>query len=118
MRRPVLRHLLVVLVPCVLPFVLQLSQLTSAGVLLADDDQQRLQFFEQKIRPVLVQHCYKCHSPQSVQVRGGLLVDSRAGLLQGGDSGPAVVPGDITAGQLLSGAAARIRRDASGSSSA
>ncbi|MFN4920970.1 MAG: DUF1553 domain-containing protein [Planctomyces sp.] len=102
MRRPVLRHLLVVLVPCVLPFVLQLSQLTSAGVLLADDDQQRLQFFEQKIRPVLVQHCYKCHSAQSVQVRGGLLVDSRAGLLQGGDSGPAVVPGDITAGQLLS----------------
>ncbi|MFN5797185.1 MAG: hypothetical protein ACK5AN_06595, partial [Planctomyces sp.] len=81
MRGPVLRHLLVVLAPYLVPFVLQLSQLTSAGVLLADDDQQRLQFFEQRIRPVLVQHCYKCHSAQSVQVRGGLLVDSRAGLL-------------------------------------
>jgi hypothetical protein len=62
---------------------------------------EQLAFFEAKIRPVLVQHCYKCHSAESKDIRGGLLVDSRQGLLQGGDSGPAVVPGDSSAGQLL-----------------
>jgi hypothetical protein len=62
---------------------------------------EQLAFFESKIRPVLVQHCYKCHSAESKDIRGGLLVDSRQGLLQGGDSGPAVVPGDASAGQLL-----------------
>ncbi|MFM7037071.1 MAG: DUF1553 domain-containing protein [Planctomycetaceae bacterium] len=61
----------------------------------------QLAFFEAKIRPVLVQHCYKCHSAESKDIRGGLLVDSRQGLLQGGDSGPAVVPGDASVGQLL-----------------
>jgi len=79
----------------------QLILLAVGSALLANDDPQRLQFFEQKIRPVLVQHCYKCHSAESAQVRGGLLLDSRAGLLRGGDSGPAVVPGDVQAGQLL-----------------
>jgi hypothetical protein len=53
-----------------------------------------VQFFEQRIRPVLVQHCYRCHSAESKKPRGGLRVDSRAGLGKGGDSGPAVVPGD------------------------
>ncbi|MFM7920198.1 MAG: c-type cytochrome domain-containing protein, partial [Planctomycetaceae bacterium] len=80
---------------------LPLILLAVGSAVRADDDSQRLQFFEQKIRPVLVQHCYKCHSAESAQVRGGLLLDSRAGLLQGGDSGPAVVPGDVQAGQLL-----------------
>src|SRR5262245_21657725 len=52
-----------------------------------------LQHFEQKIRPVLVKYCYECHSADAKKVRGGLLLDTRAGLLTGGDSGPAVVPG-------------------------
>ncbi|MEY2725184.1 MAG: Xanthan lyase precursor [Planctomycetota bacterium] len=64
-------------------------------------DPQQLAFFESKIRPVLVQHCYKCHSAESKDIRGGLLVDSRQGLLVGGDSGAAVVPGDPAASQLL-----------------
>ena len=50
-----------------------------------------VQFFESKIRPVLVKHCYKCHSTESGKVRGGLKVDSRDAVLRGGDSGPAVV---------------------------
>lgn len=54
---------------------------------------EQLRFFESKIRPVLVESCYKCHSEQAKKVRGGLLVDSREGLLRGGDSGPAIVPG-------------------------
>ncbi len=56
-------------------------------------DPAGVQFFEQKIRPVLVQHCYSCHSTASKKSRGGLRVDTRAGLLDGGDSGPALVPG-------------------------
>ncbi|HXG10340.1 MAG TPA: DUF1553 domain-containing protein [Gemmataceae bacterium] len=53
-------------------------------------------FFEKKIRPVLVEHCYQCHSAEAEakkKLRGGLRVDSREGLLKGGDSGPAIVPG-------------------------
>jgi cytochrome c553 len=50
-----------------------------------------VQFFESKIRPVLVKHCYKCHSTESGKVRGGLKFDSRDAVLRGGDSGPAVV---------------------------
>lgn len=61
-----------------------------------------LQFFETHIRPVLVEHCYSCHSESAKIVRGGLLVDSRQGLLRGGDSGPAIVPGDVDQSLLLS----------------
>jgi len=50
-----------------------------------------VRFFESKIRPALVTHCYECHSTESGKARGGLKVDSRDALLRGGDSGPAVV---------------------------
>ena len=52
-----------------------------------------MQFFEKNIRPVLIQKCYDCHSAKAEKVKGGLLLDTRDGLLQGGDNGPAVVPG-------------------------
>src|SRR5581483_7549596 len=54
----------------------------------------QLQFFENRIRPNLADNCYKCHSVQSEKVKGGLLLDSREGVLKGGDSGPVLVPGD------------------------
>ncbi len=60
-----------------------------------------VEFFETKIRPVLVQHCYECHSAKAKKVRGGLRLDSRARLLAGGDRGPAVVPGDPDKSLLL-----------------
>ena len=60
-----------------------------------------IEFFESKIRPVLVEHCYSCHAADSKIIRGGLLVDSRDGLLEGGDSGPAVVPGNGEESLLL-----------------
>ena len=60
-----------------------------------------LAFFEKKIRPVLVEHCYECHESSSDQLKGGLAVDSRAGLAKGGDSGPAVVAGNIEDSLLL-----------------
>ncbi len=53
-----------------------------------------LKFFEAKIRPALVAHCYQCHSADE-KIKGGLRLDSRVGSRHGGDSGPAVVPGDL-----------------------
>src|SRR4051812_28029887 len=50
-------------------------------------------FFEKKVRPVLVQQCYECHSAEAKKVRGGLLLDPREGTRRGGEQGPAVVPG-------------------------
>lgn len=58
-------------------------------------------FFETKIRPVLVEHCYECHSAGSKSLRGGLRVDHRDGLLKGGDTGAAVIPGDADRSLLL-----------------
>lgn len=60
------------------------------GVAGAADERE---FFETRIRPVLVAHCYECHSTASGDVKGRLLVDHRDGLLKGGQTGPAVVPG-------------------------
>ena len=50
-----------------------------------------IDFFETKIRPVLIEHCYECHSSSSKSLKGGLQLDHRDGLLKGGDSGPAIV---------------------------
>ncbi len=57
--------------------------------------QEGVKFFEAKIRPVLIDQCYRCHSSEGQAVRGGLSVDSREALLAGGESGPAIVPGDL-----------------------
>jgi len=65
-------------------------------------DAKGVEFFEKHIRPVLVTHCYKCHSESSKNIKGGLLLDSRAGMHAGGDSGAAVVPGKPAASLLLS----------------
>src|SRR5213594_1365495 len=58
-------------------------------------------FFEKKIRPLLAENCYKCHSAQSEKLKGGLLLDTREGLLKGGDTGPAIVPGDAERSLLI-----------------
>ena len=60
-----------------------------------------IEFFESKIRPVLIKHCYECHAADSKSIRGGLLLDTRAGLLKGGDSGPALEPGKPAESMLL-----------------
>ena len=75
-------------------FVLTLS-LGAPALLYADQkDENSIAFFEKRIRPVLVEHCYKCHSVDTNKSRGGLVLDSRTGIRKGGDSGPAVVPGN------------------------
>jgi hypothetical protein len=60
----------------------------------AADDSKGIEFFENKIRPVLVNSCYECHSAKAVKLKGGLLLDTKEGLLKGGDSSkPSIVPG-------------------------
>ena len=58
-------------------------------------------FFERKVRPLFVEHCYECHSTASGKSKGGLLLDSRQGWQTGGDSGPAIVPRDPEVSLLL-----------------
>jgi len=52
-----------------------------------------LKFFETKVRPILIDRCYKCHSKEADKVKGGLLVDSREAFLAGGNTGAAFIPG-------------------------
>jgi hypothetical protein len=62
----------------------------------AADDPAAVEFFEKKIRPVLVEHCQKCHdvdAEKNKKLKGGLRLDSKAGWMKGGDTGPAIVPG-------------------------
>ena len=61
----------------------------------------QLEFFERKIRPVLVQKCYECHSTESKEVKGGLLLDTRDGIRMGGETGHAIVPGDVSESLLI-----------------
>jgi len=81
--------------------LLLVPSLTWAGEKPAGNEAEGIAFFESKIRPVLVEHCYKCHSVGAAKPKGGLLLDSRKTIRAGGDSGPAVVPGDPGASLLL-----------------
>ncbi len=67
----------------------------------APSDLAQLDFFEKKIRPVLVESCYECHSSDAKKLKGGLMVDTADGLLKGGDTGPAIVPGKPEKSLLL-----------------
>jgi len=59
-------------------------------------DRKGLDFFESKIRPVLIRHCYQCHSAKAAatkMLKGGLQLDTRDGILKGGETGPSIVVG-------------------------
>ena len=76
--------------------------LLASAPLIAADDPAGIAFFEQKIRPVLVEHCYECHSAKAKKLKGGLYLDSKAGWQKGGDSGsPTLVPGKPDEGFFL-----------------
>jgi hypothetical protein len=62
---------------------------------------EQIAFFEKSVRPVLVQECYSCHATTAKKIRGGLTLDTRDGIRKGGDTGPAVVPGDVKKSLLL-----------------
>ena len=63
---------------------------------------EQLDFFENKVRPVLEKHCLECHGRHLEKVRGGLWLTTRQGILEGGDSGPAVVGRDPEESLLVS----------------
>lgn len=65
------------------------------------DDAAGIEFFEKKVRPLLIERCYACHSSEAEEVHGGLLLDSRDGWMRGGDTGEVIVPGDPDASELI-----------------
>ncbi|MCA9245823.1 MAG: PSD1 domain-containing protein [Planctomycetales bacterium] len=77
-------------------FVLSLATMPASGAETpaAPHDPTALEFFEKEVRPVLVRRCAKCHGAGDEEPEGSLRVDSLAALLAGGDTGPAIVPGD------------------------
>ncbi|HET6406554.1 MAG TPA: DUF1549 domain-containing protein, partial [Chthoniobacteraceae bacterium] len=67
----------------------------------ASANAEQTEFFERRIRPVLVNNCYECHSAGAKKIGAGLLVDSRAGIIKGGDTGPLIHPGLPEASLLI-----------------
>ena len=82
--------------------VISLIFLSVSSVISAEKlSKEHLDFFENKIRPILVNKCYKCHSAEAKKSKGGLLVDSREALLKGGESGASLVPGNPEKSMLI-----------------
>ncbi len=84
---------------------LSLAGLTCLAVMVSSASakelsQSQINFFERKIRPIFAKNCYECHSAKSGKTKGGLRVDTRDGLLKGGESGAAIVPKDLNASLL------------------
>ena len=64
-------------------------------------DEPADEFFETRVRPLLLERCFECHSTGSKSLMAGLKLDSKSGLLAGGASGPVVVPGDASRSLLI-----------------
>ena len=73
---------------------LQLGILLAGLVIGASPQNAAIDHFEKKVRPVLAAYCYACHSKSAAAPQGGLLLDSTEGIRRGGNSGPAIKPGD------------------------
>ena len=82
------------LLPVCLPWTLTPVQAAAPSA-------ESLDFFERKIRPLLVERCYECHSQEAKKIQGGLLLDSREAVLKGDERGPIIVPGDPEHSPLL-----------------
>jgi len=95
------RSLFLSLAAVMLPLGRPASAATTAPAAIENPSAEQVAFFETKIRPVLTQNCYACHSSQGEKIRGGLVLESRAGVLRGGDDGAVVVPGDAEASLLI-----------------
>ncbi|MEQ8789908.1 MAG: PSD1 and planctomycete cytochrome C domain-containing protein [Pirellulaceae bacterium] len=81
--------------------VLAFFAITGAPLRAQQGDSSQIQFFEKHIRPVLATQCYSCHSAEAKEIEGGLSLDTRAGIRQGGEIGPAVVPGSVARSLLI-----------------
>jgi hypothetical protein len=67
----------------------------------AEATKEQIEFFESKIRPIFAEHCYNCHSEKAEKLKGGLRLDSTEAILKGGDTAPAVAPGDVEGSLLI-----------------
>jgi len=76
-------------------------QLVALGAATAAPSAADLELFEKQVRPVLAENCYSCHGSQALSVFANLRLDSRAGVLKGGDQGPVVTPGDPANSKLI-----------------
>ena len=90
-----------------LPVALILFATFATPGLSAEEKLKGREFFEKTIRPVLVKKCYSCHSSKAKEVKGNLLLDTRSGIRKGGDTGYAIIPGDVKESLLIEA----IRRD-------
>lgn len=95
----------IIFVLAVVPSAPAFSQAAAAQEALNSESKltaEQITFFESKIRPALVKHCYSCHGPEVDKVQGGLRLDQRMGWQVGGDSGQSsIIPGDPTNSPLL-----------------
>lgn len=80
---------------------LLVSLLLPTSAARAADSEKGTAFFEKKIRPLLIKHCYECHSEEAEERQGGLLLDRRSGWIEGGDTTKAVIPGEPAASLLI-----------------
>jgi hypothetical protein len=67
----------------------------------AEPTAEQIEFFESKVRPIFADHCYTCHSEKAEKLKGGLRLDSSDAILKGGDTAPAIVPGDVEGSLLI-----------------
>jgi hypothetical protein len=67
----------------------------------AEPTREQVEFFENKVRPIFADQCYTCHSEKAEKLKGGLRLDSAEAILKGGDTAPAVVPGDVEGSLLI-----------------
>jgi hypothetical protein len=67
----------------------------------AEPSAEQIEFFEIKVRPIFAEHCYTCHSEKAEKLKGGLRLDSPDAILKGGDTSPAVIPGDVEGSLLI-----------------
>ena len=90
-------------ITALLATVATLATTTMGGLHAADPVPTAAQadFFEKRIRPLLIDACYRCHSAEADAIKGGLRLDSRAALLKGGETGTGFVPGDPARSRLI-----------------
>src|SRR4051812_34895956 len=83
--------------------LLLLAALCAVPVAWADEKPaaEGIAFFESKVRPLLIKHCYECHSVEAKKVKGDLRLDTREATLKGGANGPVVIPGDPPRSRLI-----------------
>jgi len=91
------------MIPRLIPLLSSILVLVAPvrGVDAPAPDKAQLEFFEKKIRPLLAENCYKCHSTESGKSKGGLTLDTREAMLRGGKDGEILKPGDPAASRML-----------------